>query len=340
MAIIIVAVLKLFVPSHSSLTALLISTMFPVLVASGVKKKTAACTVILGGAYDLGPSCPITTWVMSQEGFAEHSSVAAFFAKYQIPVTLLVMAVTIILFLVVNIKADRKEAENDEKVQLEDPSSLGVPKFYAILPMVPLILVMIFSDLVGSAVKISVVAANLIGFFVAFAVRMFTCKESRKDAFNSTSAYFDGLANTLKANGSVGLAISASVFTTGLTLIGGTTVIMNSLTNSNLGGIMIVIAASALYAITTVASGSSVGTIYACAPLLPSAAAATGANVLSMANPLIATGGLARCISPVSAAVIIASGSSGVSVQTIVKRSLVPALGGMLTALIASSVLL
>ena len=89
--------------------------MFPVLVASGVKKKTAACTVILGGAYDLGPSCPITTWVMSQEGFAEHSSVAAFFAKYQIPVTLLVMAVTIILFLVVNIKADRKEAENDEK---------------------------------------------------------------------------------------------------------------------------------------------------------------------------------------------------------------------------------
>lgn len=334
LAMVIGAILKLFIPSHSGLITLLMATVYPILLAVGVNKATAASALVLGSAYDLGPACPITGWSMLQEGFAEASSIARFFVNYQVPITIVVIVVTIILFLVVSKKADAEADISDEEIDTIDPSDLGIPTFYAIFPTIPLLLVLIFSDLIMKDITISVVAANIIGFLFAFIINFFFGKKSKVEEFNDSQKYWEGMGASF--SNVVALIATASVFTAGLNLIGGTTVIINSLSTLGAGGMIVVIGAALIGFLTSVVTGSGLAAIYTVAPLLPAAAIAADMDMLSMLAPVITAGGLGRAVSPVCAAVIIAASISKVDITVLVRRNIIPALGGVIVALISS----
>lgn len=337
LAIVIAAILKLFIPSHSGLVTLLMATIFPIMIAAGVKRVTAASTIVLGSAFDLGPACPITGWAMTQEGFAQAGTIASFFVSYQIPITIIAAVIAAALFLFVSIRADKKDTSESINVETTDPHELGIPMFYAIFPTIPLILVLVFSELVMKSITISVVAANLMGFIFAFLINFIFTKTNRVQAFNDSQKYWDGMGNSF--SNVVSLIAAASVFTAGLNLIGGTTVIINSLSLLGAGGIIVVIGAALIGFITSAVTGSGLAAIYTVAPLLPSAALASGMNMLAMLAPVITAGGVGRSISPVCAAVIIAASVSKLEVTDIVKRNMLPAIGACAAALISSFLL-
>ena len=333
LGIIIAALLKLCIPSHSGLSTLLMATLFPILVASGVNTLTAAATVLIGGGFDLGPACPITTWACSQEPVAALTDVANFFVRYQTWRTAIVIAVTTLVFVLISKSADKKLSEEASVSAAIDPKSLGVPAFFCVLPLIPLVLVVVFSSLVDIGIVISVPAANFLGFLVAFVINLIFGKEGKvRDSFNGTSEFWKGMGTSF-AN-VVALIGAAAVFSAAIDAIGGTQAIMNALGNSSLGGAIIVIAAALINFLMAFATGSGVASSYAVLPMLYGAVEAAGANLLIVVFVIVLSGGMGRAISPVSGATIICGGASNRDVVEITKRTMVPVLCGFVMTIV------
>lgn len=337
LAIVIGALLKLFVPSHSGLTTLLMATLYPMLIQIGVKKKTAVSAVVLSGAFDIGPACPVSTHVVKLDGIASETTITEFFIKQQIPVTLIAIMVAIIVFLVISIKADKNDTTETQVNEAQDPKSLGIPMFYALFPMIPLVLVLVFSKLVIGTIVISVTAANILGFTIAFIINII-CSKNKKAAFNDTQKFFDGMGNSFASV--IALIIGAAVFTAGLNAIGGISYILGSLSGSNSGATVAMIIASFITLLTSIITGSGVAATYAIAPLMPPVAQATGISVLKLVEPVILSGGLGRAVAPVSAAVIIACKMSDVEIMDVVKRNIAPVLSGFAASVLAALIIL
>ena len=205
--------------------------------------------------------------------------------------------------------------------------------FYAFLPMIPLILVIVFSKLVVGTIVLSVTAANIIGFVIAFIVNQI-CKKEKKVAFNDTQKFFDGMGNSF-AN-VVALIIAASVFTAGLNAIGGITYILSSLSTGSAGGPVAAAVASGITLLTSLVTGSGVAAVYAISPLIPAVAASTGFGLLNMEAAIIIAGGLGRAVAPVSAAVIIACKMTNVDIMDIVKRNALPVAAAFIAGVAAA----
>ena len=337
LAVFIGAVLKLFVPSHSGLTTLLMATIYPILIQIGVKKKTAVSTVVLSGAFDIGPACPVSTYVVKLDGIASETTISEFFVHQQLPVTVITILVVIAVFLVISIKEDKKDGSVAEAGETQDPKALGIPMFYALFPMIPLVLVLVFSKLVIGSIVMSVTAANILGFTIAFIINIL-CSKDKKAAFNDTQKFFDGMGNSFASV--IALIIGAAVFTAGLNAIGGISYILGSLSSGGSGATVAMIVASGITLLTSLITGSGVAATYAIAPLMPPVAAATGISVLKLVEPVILSGGMGRAVAPVSAAVIIACRMSGVDIMDVVKRNIAPVLSGFVALIIASLVIL
>ena len=338
LAIVVGAILKLFVPSHSGLTTLLMATIYPILIQVGVKKKTAVATVVISGAFDIGPACPITNFVVALDDVKKLTTITEFFIKKQLPVTVITIILTTVVFVLINRYFDKKEKEEaNEVMEVQEAKDLGIPMFYAVLPMLPLLLVLIFSKLVVGTIVISVVGANLIGFTVSFLCNLIFCK-NRVTAFNDTQKFFDGMGNSFASV--ISLIVGASVFTAGINAIGGIALILNGLSGSGAGGGIATVVASAITTVTSLITGSGVAAVYAIAPMMPPISAATGMNLLKMMEPIILAGGIGRAVAPVSAAVIIACRMSGVDFMDVIKRNIMPVIVAFISAMAAAMILL
>ena len=338
-AILLACILKLFIPSHSGLTTLLMATLYPVMIQLGVNKKTAVSAVIMGGAFDLGPACPMTNYVVSLEGVADKTTISEFFVHSQIPVTIPVIIIAVAVFMVICIALEKKETKgaNQNETSIQDPRALGIPMWYAIFPVIPLFLVLIFSKLVVGTIVISVVAANFIGFFIAFLCNLLVSKD-KKQSFNDTQQFFVGMGNSFASV--ICMVAGAALFTTGLNRIGEIEMLLNSLSNLSTGGPVAVFAGSALSFITTLATGSSTAGLYTVAAMMPPLAEAAGLSVLQAVEPVILVAGLGRAVAPVSGAVIIACKMGGVEAGDIAKRTMIPACVAFVAGVLLSLILL
>lgn len=335
--IILGAILKLFIPSHAGLTTLLMATIYPILIQIGVKKKTAVSTIVLCGTYDFGPACPVTNYVVKLDEIASQTTIIDFFIYWQLTITLLVIVTIAIFFTIFSIKKDKEDKSVAENMQTQDPEELGIPMFYAIFPIIPLVLVLVFSKLVVGSIVISVTAANIIGFAISFIINIIFNNDKKK-AFNETQKFFEGMGKSF--SDVIVLIIGASVFTAGLNAIGGITNILSLLSQSNLGSIYAIIVSSFITFITGVITGSGVASTYTIVPLMPGVAKATGISVLKYVTPIILAGGLGRAVSPISSAVIIACKMSGVNIMDVVKRNTIPILSGFVVSVITCIIFL
>lgn len=337
--ILIAAVIKLCIPSHSGLAALLMATMYPILVAAGLPTATAAAAVLLGGGFDLGPACPITTWAVGQEEVAKLTDVANFFVNYQLARTFIMVLIAAAIFVFLTKKQDEKDGfkgvVSDEEI---DPKSLGVPGFYCLFPLIPLVLVIVFSSLFNTGITISVPAANFIAFIIALVIDLICRKTGKVQAFNDTDDFWKGMGTSFASV--VALIGAAAVFSAAIGYIGGTDVLMNALQGSSLGGAIVVIVAALLNFAIAFITGSGVASSYAVLPMLYGPVAATGADLLIVVFAIVVSGGLGRAISPVSGATIIVAGGSGNEVTDITKRTMVPTLVAIVVMIVMAVVAL
>lgn len=336
--ILVGAFLKLAITSSSSLCTMLLATMYPVMRACGCSKGTAATAVTMPGCVIWGPSDANTYLCFTLAG-REDLSIVEFFTHYQIPlvaVILIVFAITVPLF---SKYWDKKEGDTDigeaEDMKVLTVEELGVPKFYAIFPLLPLVIILIFGDLVPGTPNISVGAAHWLCLCVVILVNMIVTKIFT-GSFNLAFDFIKGMANYVTLGGMI--MVGATLFSAALTAVGGMANIGTLLTSGNSGYALTLILAVVLgFIIAAFSHVSPALNIFM--PLFVTVCAATGNDIRIMILALLSGACWGIAILPTNSALVIASGAMGVSIPNIMKRNALPAICAMLATIVTCLVM-
>ncbi|PVZ85960.1 transporter [Serratia sp. S1B] len=327
--------LHVAISSAAGLAMLLLVTFFPVLVRLGVSKAAAAAMIGMSAFMDLGPA------VGTANLAAKHANMEAaiYFAHYQMPVAIGVMLVVAILIFFSARYFDAKDGHNVTLVLQEPTASEDTPKvpaFYAFLPVFPVILVIVFSPLVVSSIKMDVVTAMIIGTLLAFFCELLV-KRDFKAACKGIMAFFQGMGTMFTSI--VSLLVCADVFAQGLQIIGAVDFIIHTVQSAGFGFGNMTVVMALLVCVTAALTGSGVAAFFSFSGLAPGIAAKFGESAVSMILPMQLMAGMGRAISPVSGVIIAVSKAGECSPFMIVRRTLIPAVGGMITMLVLNGIL-
>ena len=332
---ILAQLLHVAISSAAGLAMLLLVTFFPVLVRLGVSKAAAAAMIGLCAFMDLGPAVGTANLAAKHAGM----ETAVYFIHYQLPVAVAVMAVVSVLIFFTAKYYDKKEGhivQAQDIVVDESTNQSSVPAFYAFLPIFPVILVIVFSPLVIDTIKIDVVTAMIIGTLVAFIFELFVTRDF-KACCKGVQVFFKGMGSMFTSI--VSLLVCADIYAQSMQKIGAIDYLLESVQHAGFGFASMTIVMTILVGITAVLTGSGVAAFFSFSGLAPSIAARFGENAVHMILPMQLMAGMGRSISPVAGVIIAVSKAGECSPFMIVKRTLIPAIGGIITMLVMNLLL-
>lgn len=326
--------LNIFIPSAAGLAILLMATLYPVLVELGVSRLSATALVGTTACLDLGPASGATNIAAKIAGLDP----MVYFIKYQLVVSIAVVIVIALLHYVVQKYCDKKmgfiHEEAEKKKQVTEKN---VPKIYAILPLLPLIFLFVFSKLLISSISMNVITAMLIGVTISLTFEVISKRGKTKEVFKSIQVFFDAMGHQFASI--VTLIIAGEIFAKGLTSIGVIDIIIESCKNSGFGAIPMTIIMVLIITICSIVMGSGNAPFFAFAALSPTVAAAFGIPTVLMVMPMQLGSGIARSISPITSVIVAVSDSAGLFPIDVVKRTAIPMIGGMITLLLGNFLL-
>ena len=171
--------MALFINSAVGLGLLLMASVYPLLVALGVSRASDAAVIGSTCCLDLGPS---SSNAMRAADLMS-TDVVTYFVQSQIPVAVCVIATVAVGHFFVQRWFDQRDAARgvadgspvkaDQK-DLEKAFEGAGPVHYALLPMLPLVLLIIFSPMVYAGIKLSLQTGILISILIAFFVDLIT----------------------------------------------------------------------------------------------------------------------------------------------------------------------
>jgi DcuC family C4-dicarboxylate transporter len=163
-------------------------------------------------------------------------------------------------------------------------------------------------------------------------------KRDAKGAFKGFQVFFSGMGKMFTSV--VSLLVCADVFAQGFQATGAMSFIIGSVQDAGLGVNTMTVVMTLLVGITAAITGSGVAAFFAFSKLAPEIAAGFSASAVSMILPMQLMAGMGRAVSPVAGVIIAVSKSGECSPFMIVRRTLIPGLGGMIAMLILNFVVL
>lgn len=326
-------ILNVFIPSASGLGVLLMVTVYPIVVSLGVSSLAATAVIGTSACLDLGPASGNA--VLASK--TAEMDAALYFANYQIPVAIATVIVITILHYFVNKKMDSKLEVAESKADLESKEEdKEVPKFYAFLPIIPLLIILMFSPLTGSSIKIGVVEAMFMSITLSMII-----EGVRRRAFKSTLAELKIIFTAMGSQFAnvITLIVAGEFFALGLTKIGVISALIDFTKSAGLGAQPMILVMTAIIVVSSILMGSGNAPFFAFAALAPAVAASVDLNPIVMLMPMQLSAGIARSVSPITAVIVAVSGISGVSPFEVVKRTAIPMLGGLIAVVITNMVL-
>lgn len=355
----IVQFLVLFIPSHAGLGLLLMVTMYPILVRTGVSKLSALSVIAICQYIDHGPG---SGNVIMASKVADIDP-AVYFVSYQLPTTLPIIVAVAFAVYFSNKFFDKKEgfkfspAEVEAELVAGDKKEVKTPPMiYAILPVIPLILILGFSSVLdsllvamgiytpeqvkeaaGGAIKMNVPVAMLISTFIAIFFEMIRYK-SVVETLNSIMIFFKGMGHLFVIT--VSLIVCGQVFASGLLSVGFVDTLISSAQNAGFGVLAIIIFVSLLLAVCAFLMGSGNAAFFSFAPLIPNIAKSFGVETITMIAPIQIMTGFGRCVSPIAPAILAISSMAKVNPLQVVKRTAIPMLTASLVNIIMTYIYL
>lgn len=313
--------INIALPSAAGVSAAVGAIFIPILIAAGVHPATAAAAVF-AGTYGsmLNPGLAHNPFIAKIVNVSV-MDVIAVHAKADIVAAVIgAISITVVAYV---LKEDRGYVAPEASGS--DQTELKANFFYALVPIIPvLLLVLGATGIVPALKKLGVAQAMLIGAIIAVAV-------TRKNPAEVTKSFFDGMGT---AYGQImGIIIAAGVFVSGMQSIGLVKAFIN---------MMIASTGIAKYAATfgpfllAVVSGSGDAAAFAFNEAVTPHAMQFGIEPIRMGSIATLGGALGRTMSPIAGACIICATIAKVSPIELSKRNA----PGMIIALIASMFIL
>lgn len=314
------SILKIFITSQISLGLLFMATIFPILIQLGVSKVSAAAVLITIGMLDMGPNDSSAIF-----GATEVMKVSPmeYFLSYESKVGFVVILLMAIFYSFYFKYLDKKEygETNSSANNLKEfsPRDFGVPLFYGIFPIIPLVIVVLSSF--QHNFKLDIITANLIGFFIVFICDLIVTKDAKrlgenlKKVFEWMGQYFTNI---------VVIIVAAGIFAEAIKQLKGITILANWCSQLTGATFIAVLMLSIIIFGTAILTGSGNAPWYAFSPLTPDIATVLGTQTATFAVPMHLASGVGRCISPFCGGVIAISGVAEVEIKDVIKRNMIP----------------
>ena len=159
--------LGLVVTSAAGMAMLLAVSVYPLLIGIGVSGVAAAAVIGSVLVISYAPSSAIAVLAANTAGVDPMT----YLIKYQLPVAVPAILATIVVHVLVQSYYDRKDtaagllAKADPgAVAAKASKAKGLPTFYALLPLVPLVLLFIFNKMVCKTIILDVATAMFMGW--------------------------------------------------------------------------------------------------------------------------------------------------------------------------------
>lgn len=330
--------MSLVVPSASSLAIILMSILYPMLASMGISSLTAAGVIAMTATIMPTPLGADNVIAANTLGY-DVLNYVVWNAKISLP-SLLIIAVAQYFW---QKYCDKKEGEaayvslNEEG--LSKQKEFDVPKFYAILPILPLLLI-VGVGIAGMFIKgitMDIFVLTFISFFIAVLVETLRLKSFKK-VQDTAVEMFKGMGQGFSQV--VMLVVGGSLFTSAIQTLGIIDSIMASVEASSSAGIVTTLIFSGATTLFGILSGGGLAMFYAVIELIPRIAEKAGIDGILISLPMQMIANLTRTISPVAAVVMIVASTVGVSPIRILKRTSVPTIIGIISVIVLSILLL
>ena len=323
--------LVLVIPSAAGLAMLLLVALFPILKGVGVSPAAAVAVIGTSAGMTLGPSSGTANLAAKVAGLDP----IIYFVQYQLPVAIPTLAAVALCHYFVQRYYDKKSDDvYAETAAVAAKDTPQVPGWYAIFPVLPIALMIIFSKLVVSSVKLDTIAALFLVWVFVVLVELVRVRDAKK-IFKDAMTMFQAMGKMF--TGIVALIICAEFFANGLKVSGLIDIIISSAQGIGAGiGVMTVILAL-IVGLVTFLTGSGVGAYSSFAALAPDVAAGLGGSVAALVTPMQFASGMFRSMSPVAGVIIAVAGAAGVTPLAVVRRTWLPMAVGFATTVIANA---
>ncbi len=178
-----------------------------------------------------------------------------------------------------------------------------------------------------------VVTAMVIGSVAGLACELLVRRDARA-VFKGFQVFFNGIGSSFASV--VSLLVCADVFAQGLEVVGAVGYLIDSVRNAGFGVNVMAVIMTLMVGVTAMITGSGVAAFFAFSGLSPGIATKFGVSAVTMILPMQLMAGMGRAISPVSGVIIAVSKAGDCSPFEIVRRTVIPALGGIATMMLAN----
>lgn len=304
--VIVTFLINIALPSAAGCSAAVGAIMIPTLIGAGVHPAIAGSAVLAG------------TWGSVLSPGATHNPFVAKLANADVmtviatltPAALAgIVTVAVALTAVALLRKEHTGYEAAVDVTSKEHAEFKVNYLMAIVPIVPLVLLVLGSKEIGVLPVISVPQAMIAGVILGFIVTWLNPQDISKQ-------FFTGMG---EAYGSVmGIIIAAAVFTKGMELIGLTGALIEAMKHSEQ---IAKLAATFGPFVIAILSGSGDAATLAFNGAITPHAKQFGYGIIEMGSTAQIVGALGRSMSPVAGAAIVCAQLAGVSTIEITKRN-------------------
>lgn len=238
MGFVVTQIVGMAIPSASGLALMMMVTLYPVLIRAGVSRMTAVCIIAASRFFDLGPGSANCMLAAKTSGIEW----AEYFLSWQMKIYFPLLICMLVCQYFTQRYWDKREGVDEGYAALqaqfaaEKEEKLDVPKLYALLPMIPLFILLIFNPTVigawGIKIKVGVPTAIVLSVIIAM---VFELIRTRKifDVMAGMKSFFEGMGKQFAVV--VSLIVAGQVFGKGLIAIGAVDSLISGVESMGMG---------------------------------------------------------------------------------------------------------
>lgn len=306
-------------PSATGLGLLLVASIYPILVNLGVSRLTALSMIAATTLFDQGPGSANTALAAQLIGINN----VEYFITLQLPVVIPTSVVVMLTFSLSNWYFD-KHAKRETQTKVVETIATKAPAFYALFPILPLVLLVVFSPYVGIVnppILLDTTTAMFASLFVVMLVHFLRIRNLQL-VYESIGAFWKGMGNVFGKV--VTLIVASEIFSKGLIQLHFIDNLIQLSTGAGFTALAIVIVFTLIIYSAAVLMGSGNAAFFSFGPLMPGIATHLGIPTYVMVLPSQLASSMGRSASPIAGVIVAIAGVAGASPIELAKRNLVP----------------
>lgn len=320
--------LYLPIPSASGLGLLLVSTLYPILTGLGVSRLTALSVISAATIFDMGPGSANSLRASELIGM----DLVEYFVGHQLLLVGLTTVVVMAAYYFTSRHYDRKDLAAGRQIydtQASVASKPDVPLYYAVFPILPLVILIVFSPYLGMFdTQITTAVAMLVCMTAVFLFLLFRNRNVRESC-ETVKSFWEGMGRVFSSV--VTLIVAAEIFAIGLNALDFIHLLVEGTTGLGLGAAAVTLLMVVTIFLSAILMGSGNAAFFSFGPLIPGIAELFAVSPLAMILPVQLCAGMGRAASPIAAVNVAVAGVAGVSSVDLAKRNLIPMLAGCLS---------